>query len=67
MSTLTSMKPDTKEETTVLNLRGMPRDLIAKLKAAAALEHASLKDYITARLHAHVTDLEKKGDLPKGK
>ena len=61
------MKPDTKEEITVLNLRGMPKDLIAKLKAAAALEHASLKNYITALLQHHVTDLEKKGLLPKGK
>ena len=56
-----------KDDTTVLNLRGMDRDLVAKLKAAAALEHASLKDYLTALLQAHVTDLEKKGHLPKGK
>ena len=67
MSTLASMKPDAKEETTVLNLRDMPRGLVAKLKAAAALEQASLKDYLTALLQAHVTDLEKKGHLPKGK
>jgi plasmid stability protein len=61
------MKPDIKEEITVLNLRDMPKDLIAKLKAAAALEHASLKDYVTALLQHHVADLEKKGLLPKGK
>jgi len=30
------MKSDHKEEMTVLNLRDMPKDLIAKLKAAAA-------------------------------
>jgi hypothetical protein len=61
------MKPDMKDEITVLNLRDMPRDLIAKLKAAAALEHASLKDYITVLLRGHVNELEKKGLLPKGK
>jgi hypothetical protein len=61
------MKPDPKEEITVLSLREMPKDLIAKLKAAAALEHASLRDYIAALLQHHVADLEKKGLLPKGK
>ena len=61
------MKPDMKEETTVLNLRNMPKDLIAKLKAVAALDHVSLKDYVTALLQHHVADLEKKGLLPKGK
>jgi len=61
------MKSDHKEEMTVLNLRDMPKDLIAKLKAAAALEHASLKAYVTTLLRHHVNDLEKKGLLPKGK
>ena len=61
------MKPDPTEEMTVLNLRDMPKDLIAKLKAAAALDHASLKNYVTALLQHHVNDLEKRGLLPKGK
>ena len=61
------MKPDPKEEITVLSLREMPKDLIAKLKAAAALEHASLRDYIAVLLQHHVADLEKKGLLPKAK
>jgi hypothetical protein len=51
----------------VLNLREMPKDLIAKVKAAAALEHAPLKEYVTRILNHHVTELEKKGLLPKGK
>ena len=61
------MRPDPKTDVTVLNLRDMPKDLIAKIKAAAALEHASLKEYVTKILVQHVTDLEKKGQLPKGK
>ena len=61
------MKTDKKADITVLNLRDMPRALIAKLKAAAALEHASLKDYVTGLLDHHVNELEKKGQLPKGK
>ena len=61
------MKADPKAELTVLNLRDMPKDLIAKIKAAAALEHASLKEYVTKILYQHVAELEKKGLLPKGK
>lgn len=52
---------------TVLNLRDMSKDLVAKLKAAAALEHTSLRSYIATLLQRHVEDLEKKGLLPKGK
>ena len=60
------MEPD-KGQMTVLNLRDMPRELIAKLKAVAALDGASLKDYVTGILRQHVHDLEKKGQIPKGK
>lgn len=61
------MKPDPKSELTVLNLRDMPKDLIAKIKAVAAIEHTSLKEYVTKILDHHVNDLDKKGQLPKGK
>ena len=61
------MQPDPKEDTTVLSLRAMPKALVSKIKAAAALEHCSLRDYIAALLQRHVQDLEKKGSLPKGK
>ena len=46
------MKPRSqKEETTVLSLRDMPKDLIAKLKAAGGRQstHPS-RDYVTALL-----------------
>ena len=61
------MKAGKKEDITVLNLRDMPKDLVGRLKAAAALEGASLKSYVTALLQHHVNELEKKGLLPKGK
>lgn len=61
------MKLDPKSELTVLNLRDMPRDVIANIKAAAALEQASLKEYVANILDQHVTELKKKGILPKGK
>jgi hypothetical protein len=57
-------KPD---EFTVLNLRNMPKDLIGKLKAAAALQHKSLTAYVAGLFQDHVEELEKKGLLPKGK
>lgn len=47
--------------------KGLTKDLIAKLKAVAALDHASLKDYVATVLQHHVDELEKKGLLPKGK
>ena len=61
------MKKKTPLETTVLNLRDMPLELVANLKAAAALDRTSLKSYVTDLLQAHVEELQKKGRLPKGK
>lgn len=58
------MKSDSKVELSVLNLRGMPKALLAEVKGAAALEHASLKEYVRRILDHHVTELEKKGLLP---
>jgi predicted HicB family RNase H-like nuclease len=61
------MKANKHEDVTVLNLRDMPKELVGRVKAAAALEGASLKSYVTALLQHHVNELEKKGLLPKGK
>ncbi len=56
-----------KQERTVLNLRDMPRDLVASLKAAAAFAHKPLKYYLTELLQKHVDELQRKGMLPKPK
>lgn len=56
-----------KEEKTVLNLRDMPRDLVASLKAAAAFAHKPLKYYVVEILEKHIGELERKGVLPKPK
>jgi predicted HicB family RNase H-like nuclease len=55
------------EPSKVLYVRGVPPDLAKKLKAAAALEGKSLQAYLVKMLQAHVTDLERKGYLPKGR
>ena len=59
--------PRPNDNAAVLFVRGMPRDLLAKLKAAAALHQMNLGDYIKDLCEAHVQELEKKGLLPKGK
>ena len=58
-------KPD--DDTAVLFVRGMPRDLLAKLKAAAALHQKTLGEYVQEMCEAYVQELEKKGVLPKNK
>jgi len=59
--------PRSDEDAAVLFVRGMPRDLLAKLKAAAALNQKTLGDYIKDMCEEHVQEEEKKGLLPKGK
>ena len=60
-----SPRPD--EDAAILFVRGMPRDLLAKLKGAAALQQKTLGEYIQEMCEAHVQELEKKRLLPKGK
>ena len=60
-----SPKPD--EDAAVLFVRGMPRELLNKLKGAAALQGKTLAEYIQQMCQAHIEELEKKGILPKPK
>ncbi len=50
-----------------LNLRGIPRDLLYRLKMAAAAEHRTVKDLLLELIKGKIQELEKKGILPKGK
>tara|TARA_B100001971_G_C17760539_1_gene319957 strand:- start:34 stop:222 length:189 start_codon:yes stop_codon:yes gene_type:complete len=50
-----------------LNLRGIPRDLLYRLKMAAAAEHRTVKDLLLDLIEGKIQELEKKGILPKGK
>ncbi len=58
--------PIDESDTTVLYLRGTPKEVARKLKAVAALQGKSLTDYVKDLLQEHVTELEKKGQLPGG-
>lgn len=52
----------------VLYIRGVSSDLSLRLKAAAALQgYPSLNAYLLDHLKEHVTELERKGVLPKPK
>jgi hypothetical protein len=52
----------------VVYLRNVPADLVNKLKAAAALSGGhSIQKYVVQLLLEHVAELERKGQLPKGR
>jgi hypothetical protein len=58
-------KPD--DDAAVLFVRGMPRELLNKLKGAAALQGKTLAEYVQQMCQAHIEELEKKGILPRTK
>ena len=47
--------------------RDIPRDLMHKIKVAAAVQRKSVKQLLIELSQAHIEELEKKGLLPKGK
>ena len=59
--------PKQEKDSAVLYVRDAPRELAHKLKAAAALQGMSLQAYLLAMMQNHVSELERKGMLPKGK
>ena len=50
-----------------LNLRGIPRSTLYRLKMAAAAEQRTVKDLVLELIERRIQELEKKGLLPKGK
>jgi uncharacterized protein (DUF1778 family) len=50
-----------------LNIRQIPKDMIFRLKMAAAAEHRTVKGFILVLIEERIQELEKKGLLPKGK
>ena len=57
----------TKDSSGALNLRGIPRDLLYRMKMAAAAEHRTVKDLLLELIQGKIQELERKGVLPKGK
>ena len=50
-----------------LNIRGIPKETIFRLKMAAAAEHRTVKGFQLALIDERIEEMEKKGLLPKGK
>ena len=54
-------KPTNKDELMDFLLRDIPREAMAKLRAAAAIHGYSLKSYMIVVLEAHLEFLEERG------
>lgn len=55
------------EGTGAWNFRDIPRDLMRKVKMAAAHEGKTVKDFLVELALERIQELERKGILPKGK
>jgi hypothetical protein len=56
-----------KDHQGTLNIRGIPKELVYRLKMAAAAEHRSVKVFLLALVEDRIQELERKGLLPKSK
>jgi hypothetical protein len=48
-------------------IKEVPRDLMHRMKVAAAVERKTLKQLLFELAQAHLAEMEKKGLLPRGK
>ena len=55
------------EGTGAWNFRDIPRELMRKVKMAAAHEGKTVKDFLIELAEGKIQELERKGILPKGK
>ena len=60
-------KKDAASSTGTWIVKEVPRDLMHRMKVAAAVERKTLKHLLFELAEAHLAELEKKGLLPKGK
>lgn len=58
---------DPKDHQGTLNIRGVPKYLVFKLKMAAAAERRTVKGFLLALVEERIQELERKGILPKEK
>ena len=55
------------EDTGAWNFRDIPRELMRKVKMAAAHEGKTVKDFLIELAEARLQELERKGILPRSK
>ncbi|GMV51969.1 MAG: hypothetical protein AMXMBFR67_35120 [Nitrospira sp.] len=58
---------DEVSETGTINIREVPREMLVRMKMAAAFERRTLKGFLLTLAEERIQELEKKGLLPKGK
>ena len=62
-----SQKKDQANETGTWIVKDVPRDLMHRVKVAAAIQKKTVKQLLFDLAEAHLQDLERKGILPRGK
>jgi hypothetical protein len=60
-------KKESESTTGTWIVKDVPRELMHRMKVAAAVEKKTLKQLLFELAEAHLAELEKKGILPKGK
>jgi hypothetical protein len=60
-------KKEQPADTGTINIRDIPREMLVRMKMAAAVERRTLKGFLLALAEERIQELEKKGLLPKGK
>jgi len=60
-------KKDSENHQGTINIRGVPKKLVFRLKQAALAERRTVKAFLLALAEERIQELEKKAFLPKGK
>lgn len=60
-------KKDKLEHQGTINIRGVPAELIYRMKQAALIERRTVKGFLLALAEERIQELERKGLLPKSK
>lgn len=63
--TMNSKEPQKEPGTWIF--KAIPRELMQRAKIAAAVEGRTVKDMVISLIETHLREMEKKGQLPKGK
>ena len=67
IDTMVLKKNSSEEQPGTWIVKDVPRDLMHRVKIAAAVQRKTLKQLLFDLVEVHLAELEKKGLLPKGK
>jgi hypothetical protein len=60
-------KKDKADHQGTINIRGVPKELLYRMKQAALAERRTLKGFLLALAEERIQELDKKGQLPKAR